>query len=215
MSAMDFQLDGHNIHYHYISLVEKLVNKKQNNPNGVYDNVNEIIEFSKKFNKMLNGNFKFNNIDNKFSFEINGKPCDIRNIASGFKQIGVLQKLLNNNQISNKTLLILDEPETNLHLDFQVQLANILVQMVKKLGLIVYINSNSPFTIEALEVYSKKEDIEDKTNFYMCKSINDTQNKFDIVSFDRDDLKVLYDDLSNPFRIINNIRFENEINDLD
>ena len=214
MSAMDFQLTGQNIHYHYISLMNYLTRMKPMNTNGVYDNINEIMSINKQFNDMLNGTFKLNS-NNIFTFESNGTPYDVKNIASGYKQIGVLQRLLNNNQISGKTLLILDEPETNLHPGFQIRLANILIRMIKELNLMVYVNSHSPYIIEALEIYSKKEGIEKNTNFYMCESINEDENLFDINLIDRDDLKILYDNLSDPFRVINDIRFENEINDLD
>ena len=214
ISAMDFQLTGNHIHYHYISLYDYLTREKQNKL-GVYDNVDDLTNISRKFNGMLNGNFKFNQLDNIFSFESNGKSFDVKNISSGYKQIGVLQKLLVNNQLTGNSLLILDEPETNLHPGFQIQLAQIIVHMVKKLDIMVYINSHSPFIIEALEVYSKKEGIDDLTNFYMCKDIDEQFNEFNIIPIDREDLKLLYDNLSNPFRLINTIRFENELNDLD
>ena len=141
---------------------------------------------------MLNGNFKFNQLDNIFSFESNGKSFDVKNISSGYKQIGVLQKLLVNNQLTRKSFLIFDDPETNLHPEFQIELAQIIVQMVKKLDIMVYINSHSPFIIEALEVYSKKEGIEDLTNFYMCESIDDELNEFNITHINREDLKITY-----------------------
>jgi len=123
--------------------------------------------------------------------------------------------LVNNNQINTKTLLILDEPETNLHPSFQIQLANIIVLLVKQLNVMVYINSHSPFIIEALEVYSKKENMEDYVNFFMSQNIDNNKSKFNIEEITREDLKILYDNLSNPFRIINNIRFENELNELE
>lgn len=214
MSAMDFQLTGYRIHYHYISLYNFLTHGNSNKI-GVYDNIDDLKSITNQFNGMLNGTFNFDSLNNIFSFESGGKLYDVKNIASGYKQIGVLQKLIKDNQLTGKSLLILDEPETNLHPDFQVQLANIIVQMVKKLDMMVYINSHSPFIIEALEVYSKKEGIEDYTNFYMCESITDEHNEFNIISIDRDDLKIFYDNLSNPFRVINNIRFENDLNDLD
>ena len=214
-SVMDFHLTGNHIHHHYISLYESLTHNNDNVKLGVYDNVNEIVDINKKFNKMINGSFKFNKLDNSFLFESDGQTFDVKNIASGYKQIGVLMSLLNNNQINSKTFLILDEPEINLHPSFQIKLANIIVKLVKELDLMVYINSHSPFIIEALEVYSKKEGIEDNTNFFMCENIDDNDNKFNIKQIEREDLKILYDNLSNPFRMINNIRFENELNDLD
>ena len=203
ISAMDFQITGDHIHYHYISLYDYLTRNKQNNI-GVYDNIDDLNNIALEFNGMLNGNFKFNSLNNIFSFESHGKSFDVKNISSGYKQIGVLEKLLINNQLSGKSFLILDEPETNLHPGFQIQLANIIVQMVKKLDMMVYINSHSPFIIEALEVYSKKEGIEEYTNFYMCQEINNEFSEFNILSINRDDLKILYDNLSNPFRLINN-----------
>ncbi|WP_296874457.1 AAA family ATPase [uncultured Methanobrevibacter sp.] len=215
ISVMDFQLNGVHSHYHYASLFNSLNSPNLNYKPNVYDNIDELMSITKQFHGMLNGKFKFNPLSKIFSFESHGQSYDVLNIASGYKQIGVLQLLLSNHQLTSKTLLILDEPEINLHPSFQIQLARIIVQMVKKLGITVYINSHSPFIIEALEVYSKKECIEEFTNFYLCDDLDFNGERFDIIPIQRDDLKTVYDNLSNPFRIINNIRFENELNDLD
>ena len=99
-----------------------------------------------------------------------------------------------------------------MHPGFQIQLAHILVEMIKKLDIIIYIN---PFIIEALEVYSKSQGIEEDVNFFLSQIADDNFTSVNINQIRCDDLKVLYDDLSNPFRIISNIRFEREINNLD
>ena len=215
ISVMDFQLNGSRSHYHYSSLFNFLNSTNPNYKPNVYDDAEELRKINKKLNGMLNGKFNFNPLSKIFSFESNGASYDVRNIASGYKQIGVIQLLLSNNQLTGKSLLILDEPEINLHPSFQIQLAQIIIQMVKNLDITIYINTHSPFIIEALEVYSKKEKIEEYTNFYLCKPVQDTEEMFNIISVQRDNLREVYDNLSDPFRIINNIRFENELNDLN
>lgn len=211
LSAMDFQLNGQNIHYHYLSLYNCLSHVQPLNTNGVYDNVDEILGIANKFNRMLNGTFKLD--FNRFIFESNGKTYDVKNVSSGYKQIGVLQKLLNNNQISNKTLLILDLPEVNLHSEMQVNLAKLLIEMCKELNIYLYINTHSALLIEAMEVYSVKYGLKEEINFYLSHKNKDTE-KFDIKQIQKNKLYEIYNDLGDPYDIIDRIRGENIANHL-
>ena len=196
------------IPYHYTLLKQYLSCRNPNNINR--DNKKYLNSVYDKFDSMIGGNFEFDYIT---SFNTCGNSMDLTNTSGGYKLIGILQNLILNNQLCSDSLLILDNPDTELHPLFQVQLSEILVEMVKDLGITVYINSNSPFIVEAIEVYSQNKRIGDYTDFYLTESVGD--NLFDFNQIDKDDLKILYDNLSNPFRTINNIRFENELNVLE
>ena len=74
----------------------------------------------------------------------------MENTASGLKQLATIQLLLDNNELTKNSFLILDEPEINLHSEWQVKLAKLLVLLVKELNIYLYINSHSPQFIEAL-----------------------------------------------------------------
>lgn len=68
----------------------------------------------------------------------------MENTASGLKQLATIQLLLDNNELTKNSFLILDEPEINLHSEWQVKLAKLLVLLVKELNIYLYINSHSP-----------------------------------------------------------------------
>ena len=78
------------------------------------------------------------------------------NTASGVKQIGVLQSLLANRKLSPGSFLIIDEPEVNLHPEWQVKFAGILVLLAKDLDITLYINTHSPLFIQAIDAYSER-----------------------------------------------------------
>lgn len=65
--------------------------------------------------------------------------------------------------------LIIDEPEVNLHPDWQFKLANILMLLVKKLNVSIYINTHSPLFIEAINAFSEYYDLDDETNYYLTE----------------------------------------------
>ena len=65
--------------------------------------------------------------------------------------------------------------------------------------------------MEAFEVYSKKEKMEDKTSFFLCEPNNNS--KFEIKEINRNNLIKIYDTLADPYNIINSVRFENDWNE--
>lgn len=103
--------------------------------------------------------------DNKFVCASDG--LTLSNLAMGSKMFAILKMLLANGNINNKTLLILDEPEAHLHPEWQNKLAEIIVLLVKVLNVNVIITSHSSNFVLALQTYTIKHHIEDKTNFYL------------------------------------------------
>ena len=87
------------------------------------------------------------------------------NIASGIKALGLFNSLLKGGFVNERSLLILDEPETNLHPKWQNEYAKLLCNLVKS-NIKIVIATHSPYMISALEHYSK--DIENK-NFYWAR----------------------------------------------
>ena len=90
----------------------------------------------------------------------------LKNLASGSKTFAVIKRLLENGQLYRNQTLIIDEPEVNLHPEWQLILAKVLVILYKELGLKVFLNSHSPYFIRAVEVCSKRYDIADHCFFY-------------------------------------------------
>ena len=144
----------------------------------------------------------------EFSFKSENMTLDMQNVASGYKQFGMIQLLLKNKQLTENSLLIIDEPEVNLHPSLQIKLAEIIVLLSKNMNINIYVNSHSPFIIEALEVFSLKEDIIENISFYLCDELE--KNQFNINYVKTDEVKKIYESLTNPYYDINDIRFEYE-----
>lgn len=195
--------------YHFVSLLENLV-QKDSIGSQAYEKVygQHGKKFANSLIDLMGGSFEFDESKSTFTFNMEQNSFDIVNIASGYKQIGLIQLLLSNKSISDGTWLILDEPEVNLHPGMQIELAKLLVQIAKELNVKIYLNSHSPFIIEAIEVFSKKEKMEDEVSFFLTDSVNDNANKFNLFEVNRDNLNQVYDNLADPYHVLNSIRFE-------
>ena len=100
-----------------------------------------------------------------FIFQKEDKNIELMNVAMGIKYFGILQVLSNSHYLYRGQILILDEPEVHLHPQWQLKLAEIIVDLVKQ-GVKILINSHSPYMIEALQRYGQKANI--LTDFYLA-----------------------------------------------
>ena len=60
--------------------------------------------------------------------------------SSGIKKIGIIEILLQNGSLKENSFLIIDEPESNLHPDWQIKFAKILTILSKELNIYIYLN---------------------------------------------------------------------------
>lgn len=198
--------------YHQKLLMRKL--RDVPNKEDVYDKVvnKKIIQFKEKIDKLIDGHFNFDKDKQDFNFEKDNKSFTIKNTAAGLKQIGIIQLLLENRKLLEKSYLIMDEPEVHLHPEWQIKLAEIIVLLAKDLDITLYINSHSPQFIEAIEVYSKYNDIQDETNFYITQK--EENGKFIIDKIENNEIKKIYKNLGDPYDIIDEINGYNMIKDI-
>ena len=107
----------------------------------------------------------------------------------------------------------MDEPEVNLHPEWQIKFAKILVLLVKELDLSIYIASHSPFFIESIELYSQYYDLIDESFFYLTQKAEGYQ--YDIVSVDSNNLEAIYRNLGEPYDILDEIKMDLMFKKLD
>lgn len=158
----------------------------------------KIIDVEERIEDIINGKLEFDK--GNFTYVSEGSdPFPMNNTASGIKQIGVIQLLLANRKLKEDSFLIIDEPEVNLHPDWQFKFARILVLLAKELNITIYINTHSPMFIEAIEVFTKYYDLEDDTFYYLTKP---DEKGFKFKYIDLDDLYELYDNLSEPYGVL-------------
>lgn len=134
-----------------------------------------------------NGQMEF--IDNESNAKI-----EFSNMSAGLKIFALIQRLLENYSLKKSDVLIVDEPEVNLHPKWQVVLAEVMVRIYKELGIYILINSHSPYFIRAIEVKMAEYECADKANFYYMK---ESGNKF-IAENVNGNLDVIYKALYEP-----------------
>ena len=130
-------------------------------------------DFFEKIQDIIGGYIYYNEKTKEFLFKKAGKEYSMKTTASSVKQMGIIQFLLKNRVLDKNTFLIIDEQETNLHPEWQVKFAQIIVLLIKQLNISIYINSHSPHFIEAIEVYSTKYGLKDNIRFYLTQPNDD------------------------------------------
>ncbi|KIM03387.1 MAG: hypothetical protein KU28_11330, partial [Sulfurovum sp. PC08-66] len=109
------------------------------------------VDIKKQMTELMGGEFKKDEMG-RYYFDKNGEKIELVNTATGIKTFGIFQVLSQNNWLNSDTVLILDEPEVHLHPKWQLEMAKVIVELVKN-GVRVVVNSHSPYMIEALERY--------------------------------------------------------------
>ena len=100
--------------------------------------------------------------------ESDKEPLKVQNLATGSKMFSIIKNLLIKGEINFDTMLILDEPESHLHPEWQNIFAEIMVLMVKDFNANILLTTHSPNFLMAIEAYAKKYDLSDKANYYMA-----------------------------------------------
>lgn len=150
--------------------------------------LNEILE------DVLHGRLQRDNDAIKYRDDQIGELINLRNVASGMKTLLIIQRLVENGTLSSGAWLLIDEPETNLHPEWHIKMAEILVLMKKKMNINVIVSSHSAYFIRALEVKLAANQAKEYGKFYLMKP---NGNMFDAVDVS-DNTEEIYEQLYKP-----------------
>ena len=170
------------------------------------------LEVERILNEILGGYMQEENGE-LFFLRKNGLKTRMKNTSSGIKQLALFQTLLRNGELTKHSFLIMDEPEVNLHPEWQVEFAKILVLLSKELELAIFVASHSPFFIEAIELYSQYYGLIDECFFFLTQPSEDL--KYDIINIDSNNLEEIYRNLGQPYDILDEIKMELMFKKLD
>lgn len=162
-----------------------------------YERMNVVKKIvSSIINEVTHGRLKGDNFSNiMFYDEKTSSNVEIANVSAGIKIFVVIQRLLENGSLKAGDVLLIDEPEVNLHPEWQIVFAEILVRLYKELGIIIYLNSHSPYFIRAIEIKLAENDIGDKGRFYLTHEAgNDLYEVNDVT----DNKEAIYELLYKP-----------------
>lgn len=163
-------------------------------------NIEKILEC---INSLIKGNFRYDDGELIYRDDY-GVSCSMNSTASGIKQIGIIQLLLSYRKLKENSFLIIDEPEVNLHPEWQIVFAKILVILAKELNIHVYINTHSPMFIEAMSLYSEKYGLKNESNFYLTE--RHKSGGFYFNKIDNDDMGAVYENLSRPYDDLDKVK---------
>ncbi|MCI8950729.1 MAG: ATP-binding protein [Lachnospiraceae bacterium] len=142
-----------------------------------------------QIDKILPGTFEFSS-GGEYYVQ-NGSKLKLSNLATGSKMFSMIKLLLEKGELDDRTMLILDEPEAHLHPMWQNSFAEIIILLVKELGVNILLTTHSSNFVLALDAYMREYKIADQTNFYQTNALPDGFVQYFCVN---DDMGTIYQD---------------------
>lgn len=197
-SCLDINQHNGLTNTNHVELLLKAINSDSDESKDFFDplkseNIENILAC---INSLIKGKFRYDDGELVYHDDF-GVSCSMNSTASGIKQIGIIQLLLSYRKLKENSFLIIDEPEVNLHPEWQIVFAKILVILAKKLNVYIYINTHSPMFIEAMSLYSEKYGLKDESNFYLTEKHKTGGYYFKKIDYD--DMGAVYENLSRPY----------------
>lgn len=132
------------------------------------------------------------------------EPIILQNLSTGLKSFVILKMLLENGSLKEKDVVILDEPEIHLHPQWQIVYAELIVLLQKTFDLSIIVTTHSPYFVDALNLFSRKYETDDKVNYYLSSNI-DNMVQMEHVS---DHIDSIYRKMVSPIQVLDTLRKE-------
>lgn len=161
-TPMSFSVWGDN--NKYWNILNKLllrVEKNASYPSSMSLLISDNIKGEADRSGLLNNDFSF--------YREDGEVFDLAEVATGIKAFSIIQLLLKNGHIDNRTLLIIDEPESHLHPQWIVEYARMIVLLHKHIGVKFFLASHNPDMVSAIRYIAEKEGVLDNVNYYLAE----------------------------------------------
>lgn len=167
----------------------------------------------KRLNKVVKGTFELLNpveyefgeygykIPDKKETESDKKTViPLKNLSHSLKKLGFLKMIIEKQLLKENDVLIIDNAEDGLHPEMQLIFGETVVLMQKEFGIKVILTTQSPFLLDAIEVFSEKYGIGDKMHYYLAEDGN-------IKNVD-DETRQIYKEMVKPIQELENIKYE-------
>ena len=160
----------------------------------------ELQEIADRLVEVMGGQAEFlQKVGLEFKDRNISEPIHSVNVSTGLKSLALLEYALRIGAIERGDILILDEPEINLHPEWQLEYAKAIVELQKKYDIKFIITSHSPFFMRAIECYTDINGTMDNLNVYRISNVDeDGTRKVVNVSYSEYGMSDLYEDLSAP-----------------
>lgn len=142
--------------------------------------------------------------DNRYVYHEGTTDIYLQNISAGLKSFALIERLLESGKLKQQDVLILDEPEIHLHPEWQLIYAEMIVVLQKTFDLTILVTTHSPYFLNALEVYSKKHNIANKSRFYLAENNSNNLNINEVTG----STESIYEHMAIPFQTLENEAYE-------
>lgn len=160
----------------------------------------KINDISERLVNVMGGRAEFlQKVGLEFKDEYIAEPIHSVNVSTGLKSMALLEYALRIGTIEEGDILILDEPEINLHPEWQLEYAKALVNLQKKFHLKILVTTHSPYFMRAIECFSDVNNTMEQLNVYrVSKDREKGKTLIENVSYSEFGMTDLYDELSAP-----------------
>ena len=124
----------------------------------------------------------------------------LKNLSHSLKKLAFLKMIMEKQLLKENDILIMDNAEDGLHPEMQLIFGETIVLMQKEFGIKVVLTTQSPFVLDAIEVFSEKYGTENKTHYYLLEDGN--INNVD------DETRQIYKEMASPIQKLENIKYE-------
>lgn len=156
----------------------------------------KLINVYKKLYEAVNGKIIFKDNDFYLEFDNFVEPISIHNLSAGLKSFTIIKMMLEKTILKENSILVLDEPEIHLHPKWQLLYAEIIVLIQKAFNLYIVITTHSPYFLEAIELYTKKNKVDSKTNYYLA----DIEDNYSVMKLVNDRVYDIYHRMAIPVK---------------
>ena len=157
----------------------------------------DLLEISKKIEDAIGGKTIYKN-NNFFIDYKNIGEISFDMVAEGHKKLALIYILIVNGEIDKNTILLLDEPESNLNPSLTDLLVNILLSL-SKLGVQIFIATHNSFILDDIELQRTDKDSIMYHSFYFDENdfsngvkIESEENLSDLENNPINDKKIIY-----------------------
>lgn len=167
----------------------------------------KLRKIEEKIHDVIKG--KFIKVNNELQFKADNysKSFKLSNLSTGLKAFALLQRIVELGVLREKDVLIFDEPEINLHPEWQLIYAELIIIMQQQLDLTVLITTHSPYFLNAIEVYTKQYGINNKCHYYLADEVDGNVQFNDVT----DNTENIYKKLFTPLQKLEDIEYNGEV----
>ena len=189
---------------HKKDLFKKLIRNNNDDLIGEYITTQKLNNIYGMLSQVCDGNLV--NEQGKWLYHSSHlkKNLDLNSVSAGLKNFVVLRTLLEKGSITRNGIIVMDEPEINLHPKWQLVLAEVLVILHKEFQINILLNTHSPFFLNAVEAYSKRYAVSDVCKYYLTSDNGEWAEIQDVT----DHIDAIYKVLAEPLQTLETISNE-------